>query len=183
MAIIQTTGTYARLDDNQQFLRWVDLVQGTEVAEGYFLPQVIAAEPSFDPDTEKLIEGTPIIDLVGQTATKTWIVVTLDLETVGDPIAFMQEFFDSNNSDRMRIGGLLADRAGANPISWFRFVEGSRGIQIRGGKSIFQLRAISNDNGFYKGLQELVTAAALDNGDKATINTRLKKNKLRSAIV
>jgi len=181
--IIQATGVYARLTDAQLFEKWVDLVAGSEVADGYYLPQVIATLPTFDPDIEELKEGTPIIDLVGQTAAKTWLVDTLDLDAVGKPTGFMQEFFDGNNSDRMRIGGLLAAQAGANPISWFRFVEGSRSSQGRGSANIFQLRIIANDNGFYKGLQELVTAAALSSDDKTIINNRLKKNMLRGAIV
>jgi hypothetical protein len=181
--IIAETGIYALLKPDRTFDKWVTLTAGSEVADNYYLPQIIADLPTFDPDTEKLIESIPIIDLIAQTATKTWLVVALDLDTVGNPTAFMQEFFDGSNSDRMRIGGLLAAQAGANPISWFRFVEGSRGTQTRGTSSIFRLRAIANDNGFYKGLQELVTAAALSSGDKTIINNRLKKNKLRSAIV
>ncbi len=170
--IITESGTYARLKPDQTFDKWVDREVGDKVRDGFYLPQVIATQPTFDPDIEKLGEDTPIIDLVANTATKTWVAIALDLDKTGNPSGFLAEFFDTQHTNRKRIGDLLLDQIALNPVLGFRLFP----------SSVFRLRAPVNDNGFYKGLIGLADAASLNAQDRATVNAQLKAYKLRRVL-
>ena len=180
--IIQETGIFALLspDPDRIFIKWVKIEAGSEVADGYYLPQVISAQPTIDPDVEKLEEGTPIIDLVANTATKTWVVVALDLDVVGNPTAFLADYFDTNNVNRDRIGKLLMDQIDLKPSLGFKLF--GVGKARLGSISVFKLRKTSEDNGFYFALSALATVASLNAQDRVTVNASLKKYNLRKVL-
>jgi hypothetical protein len=126
------------------------------------------------------MRDTPIIDLEAQTATKTWVVVALDLDSVGNPTVFLSNYFDTNNVNRDRIGKLLMDQIDLKPSLGFRlFGVGKAGL---GSSSVFKLRKVSEDNGFYFALSELAVAANLSEQDRATVNASLKKFNLRTVL-
>jgi hypothetical protein len=178
--IIKTTGIYALLTPDRTFEKWVKLEAGSEIVDGYYLPQIISDRPTFDPDVEKLDEGTPVIDLEAQTATKTWVVVALDLDSVGNPTAFLADYFDTANANRDRIGRLLMDQIDVKPSLGFSLFGVSKaGL---GSSSVFKLRTPANDNGFYFALAALATAASLNDQDRTTVNASLKKYNLRRVL-
>jgi len=178
--IIQEAGIYALLTPDRTFDKWVKLEAGSEIVDGYYLPQIVSDRPIFDSDVERLDEDIPIIDLEAQIATKTWVVVALDLDAVGNPTAFLADYFDTANANRDRIGKLLMDQIDLKPSLGFTlFGVGKAGL---GSSSVFKLRAPANDNGFYFALSALSTAANLSAQDRTTVNASLKKYNLRRVL-
>lgn len=178
--IIEETAIYALLNNAEEFVRWATLEAGSEVNGFYYLLQIVDPLPTFDPEIEKVIEGTPVLDLIARTARKAWIVQALDLDAVGNPTAFLADYFDTANTNRDRIGKLLMDQIDLKSSLGFRlFGVGKAGL---GSSSVFKLRAPANDNGFYFALSALATAANLSAQDRATVNASLKKYNLRRVL-
>jgi hypothetical protein len=71
---------YAATDTSNVFVQWVDY-SGSTVPTGY-KPATIDSFPGFDPNTQKVVEGTPII--TNGTARKTWSVVPLSQNELND---------------------------------------------------------------------------------------------------
>ena len=184
---VVTEGWYAIVEDNGTFREWRYLVNA-DVDTNNVWPQIVDAQPAFDPDTQFLTEGVPSVDQGSHVVHKTWVVNAIDLDITGNPKAFMIEILDlppSPNAaqiERHRIGELLRTAAKAsleNMELWVRLHFGSE--LLREGQD-YKLRQPANDNGFYFALIGLATAAALTAAERSTLNARLKVHNLRRVL-
>ena len=185
--IIPTDGIYAIVEDNGTFREWRFLTAGTEADGNNVWPQVVDAQPAFDPDLQYLTEGIPVVDAPLHVVHKTWVINTIDLDTSVHTKEFLNELFDlppspnANQIERNRIGELLRTAATSSLVNmelYVRMLEGADNDR----NGVYKLRSPGVDKGFYFGLTGLATAANLTAGERSTLNARLKKYNLRRVL-
>ena len=186
--ILTNDGIYAIVEDDRTFREWRFLPAGAAVDENNVWPQVVDAEPTYDPDLEYLTEGTPVVDVASRNVRKTWVVNTIDLDKSTTARVFLGELFDLPPSptavqiERNRIGELIRTAATSSLVNMELYVRMLEGACLVRGEAIYKLRAPASDKGFYFGLTRLATAANLTAGERSTLNARLKKYNLRRVL-